>query len=66
MKADCTSPIRQMKNNIQCKTPIEDLEKNALEHYEKLSSKSHEWMNVIPRAIKLYYKLRKLREGKYG
>jgi len=56
---------RTEKMNKACKASLEELEKGALEHYEKLASKSSEWLNVIPIAIKFYYKhLKKKREVK--
>jgi hypothetical protein len=36
-------------------TPIEDLRRAALEHYDNLSTKTHEWMNTVPIAINEYY-----------
>lgn len=46
---------------IPCKATLEELEEKALEHYEKISLESHEWLNAIPRAIKLYYKWRRIK-----
>ena len=37
------------------KTPIEDLRKSALEHYEEASNAIHSWRSEIPRAINFYY-----------
>lgn len=36
-------------------TPWEDLRRMALEHYEKVSSTSHEWSSSVPRAINFYF-----------
>lgn len=38
-----------------CKTPIEELRKHSLNHYDKASSKLHEWRSDIPKAINFYY-----------
>jgi len=43
------------------KVTLEELEQRALKHYEKISLESHEWLNVIPRAIKFYYKWRRIK-----
>lgn len=40
---------------MPCKTPIEDLRRMALEHYEQASNSIHHWMLVIPTAINEYY-----------
>jgi len=56
--------IKERRMNKACKVSLEDLEKQTLEHYEKLSNESHEWLNTIPRAIKLYFKWRKFKEKK--
>lgn len=40
---------------IACKTPIKDLRRMALEHYEQASNSIHHWMLVIPTAINEYY-----------
>ena len=37
------------------KTPLNDLRKEALEHYDDVSSKAHHWSNDVPRAIDFYY-----------
>lgn len=37
------------------KTPWEDLRKNALSHYDEVSSSAHQWYNVVPRAINYYF-----------
>lgn len=36
-------------------TPIEDLRRNALEHYEKVTTVAHEWYSVVPKAINAYF-----------
>jgi hypothetical protein len=36
-------------------TPLEDLRRGALEHYEKVTSIAHEWQSVIPKAINAYF-----------
>jgi len=41
-------------------TPLKDLEKSALEHYEEASSAIHHWISDIPKAIKFYYKWKQL------
>ena len=41
-------------------TPLSDLEKRALEHYEEASTAIHYWSGDIPKAIKFYYKWRQL------
>jgi len=46
---------------IAGKATLEELEKRALEHYEKISLESHEWLNIIPRAIKLSYKWQRIK-----
>lgn len=38
-----------------CQISLDDLEKWALEHYEKISGGACDWMSVIPRAIRFYY-----------
>lgn len=40
---------------MACKTPIKDLRRMALEHYEQASNSIHHWMLVIPTAINEYY-----------
>ena len=37
------------------KTPIEDLRKHALDHYEELSEECHHWLSTIPKAINFYF-----------
>jgi hypothetical protein len=41
-------------------TPLSDLEQSALEHYEEASNAIHHWSSDIPKAIKFYYKWKKL------
>jgi hypothetical protein len=38
-----------------CQTPVEDLRKVALKHYDSASTKVQLWNNAIPRAINFYY-----------
>ena len=40
---------------IPCKTPIEDLRRGALAHYEKISMEAQHWLNVIPIAINEHF-----------
>lgn len=40
---------------LAAQTPIEDLRKNALAHYEKVTAVAHEWYSVVPRAINAYF-----------
>ena len=47
------SPIASHEQTAQ--TPIDDLERDALAHYEDVSLKARHWMSVIPRAIRFYY-----------
>lgn len=42
------------------KTPLSDLEREALDHYEEASNAIHYWNSDIPRAIKFYYKWNQL------
>jgi hypothetical protein len=46
--------------NTAKQTPLSDLEKNALEHYEEASTAMHHWNSDIPKAIKFYYKWKSL------
>lgn len=40
----------------QCSaTPLADLRKGALEHYEKVSMNACDWLSTIPRAINFYF-----------
>ena len=41
-------------------TPLSELEKSTLEHYEEASSAIHHWSSDVPRAIKFYYKWKQL------
>tara|TARA_R110000803_G_scaffold131141_7_gene198442 strand:- start:49 stop:258 length:210 start_codon:yes stop_codon:yes gene_type:complete len=41
--------------NRTCKTPLEDLRKSDLEHYDKASTKIHHWSSGVPRAINFYF-----------
>lgn len=36
-------------------TPLEDLRKDALSHYEDASTKVHRWQSGIPNAINFYW-----------
>jgi len=38
-----------------CKTPLEDLRKNDLGHYDEASTKIHNYTNSVPRAINFWY-----------
>ena len=49
------------KANKPGKATLEELEQRTLEHYEKISLESHEWLNQIPKAIKFYYKWRRIK-----
>lgn len=42
------------------KTPLFDLERRALDHYDEASSAIHYWSSDIPNAIKFYYKWKQL------
>jgi len=44
-----------------CVTPLEDLKRDALIHYEEASSAIHHWCSVVPQAIKEYFD-RRIRE----
>ncbi len=37
------------------KTPLDELRKSDLEHYDEASTKIHHWSNGVPRAINFYY-----------
>lgn len=37
------------------KTPIEDLRKSALDHYDQASSAIHHWSSSVPQAINFYF-----------
>lgn len=44
--------------HVECQaaqTPLEDLRRNALEHYEHVSTVAHQWHSAIPKAIAAYY-----------
>ena len=41
-------------------TPIEDLRKGDLEHYEEAATKIHCWSSGVPRAINFYYDYQKM------
>tara|TARA_B110000259_G_scaffold107692_1_gene123421 strand:- start:557 stop:763 length:207 start_codon:yes stop_codon:yes gene_type:complete len=43
------------KENQTYQTPIEDLRKDNLNHYEEASSSIHHWSSGVPRAINFYY-----------
>ena len=50
-----------MKDTEQpMQTPLSDLERSALEHYEEASNAIYHWNSDIPRAIKFYYKWEQL------
>jgi hypothetical protein len=36
-------------------SPLEDLRRGALDHYEKVTTIAHEWHSVIPKAINAYF-----------
>jgi len=38
-----------------CQTPLEDLRKDALKHYDEASTKIHCWQSGIPNAINFYW-----------
>ena len=44
------------------KTPIEELCKEALDHYTELSIQACHWNSLIPQAIKRFVKWEKLKE----
>jgi len=46
--------------NVSKQTPLSDLEKSALEHYEEASTAIHHYHSDIPKAIKFYYKWKQL------
>lgn len=50
--------LDKMEGNQPMKTPLEDLRKSDLEHYEEASSSIHHWSSGIPRAINFYYDYR--------
>ena len=48
--------------NLPMKTPIDDLIKQALEHYGRLSKECCDWNSLVPKAIREYGELEKLRQ----
>jgi len=38
----------------ECKTPLKDMCKSALEHYEQLAKDTCHWNSLIPEAIRFY------------
>ena len=38
-----------------CETPLEDLRKDALSHYEIAPTEIGNWYNQVPRAINFFY-----------
>jgi hypothetical protein len=46
---------RECAEERTMQTPLEDLRRNALEHYEKLSNAACDWSSVIPQAINFYF-----------
>lgn len=42
-------------NDLPSQTSLEDLRRDALAHYDELSTKSHHWSSVIPLAINYYF-----------
>ena len=38
-----------------CETPLEDLRRSALRHYDEISTVAHVWLSVIPKAINFYF-----------
>lgn len=50
-----------MKNNEgACQTPLEDLRKDDLKHYDEAATKIHCWSSGVPRAINFYYDYKQL------
>lgn len=45
----------QEATTTAAQTPPEDLRRNALDHYEKVTTVAHEWYSVIPKAINAYF-----------
>ena len=43
-----------MENNCKI-TPLEDLRKDNLKHYDDAASKVNHWSSAIPAAINFYY-----------
>jgi hypothetical protein len=41
-------------------TPLEDLRRDALRHYDDAASKVHHWSSSIPQAINFYYDYRQM------
>ncbi len=41
--------------NKPVQTPIEDLKRSALKHYDEAATIAHHWNNQIPRAIEFFY-----------
>lgn len=49
-----------MAQNQACKTPLEELRIQALEHYDKASTSIHHWSSSVPQAINFYYDYKQL------
>jgi len=43
-----------------CQTPLEDLRKDALKHYDEASTKIHCWQSGIPNAINFYWEYKQM------
>ena len=44
-----------MNNSQTYQTPLDDLRRDALNHYDYASSKVHHWSSSIPQSINFYY-----------
>jgi hypothetical protein len=44
-----------MNEHKVCQTPLEDLRRDALRHYDKAASKVNHWSSSIPQSINFYY-----------
>lgn len=53
------SPDRDASFLNGYQTPDADLERGALEHYQKLSHECCQWSSIIPMAIRFYFKYHK-------
>lgn len=47
--------IREDGKEVSYQTPLEDLRRDALEHYNEVSLKAYHSMSDIPQAINFYY-----------
>ena len=52
---DISSDKEQPSSGGPCETPLDDLERSALAHYEELSGKACQWLSTIPHAIRFYF-----------